>query len=206
MNYSIVPAAAPEFELITLAEAKAQCRVDTLFTADDTLINAYIKAAGDAAEAFCNRAFRLRNYNLSRTRFPSGRAPLLLPKGNFRELISIDYRDTDNATAELEPDDVLVTNPAAVVHAMIVPLAGESWPGVSTDYPLPVVINYDAGYALAADVPEDLKTAIKLIVGAFYEFREAQVEGGASEIPLGYRHLLMPYVLGDEFTDYGNET
>jgi uncharacterized phiE125 gp8 family phage protein len=61
-----------------------------------------------------------------------------------------------------------------------VPVSG-SWPAVQTGKVNAVQITFTAGYGAASDVPDDIKHAIKLLVGHWYENREAALTGAVSK-------------------------
>jgi uncharacterized phiE125 gp8 family phage protein len=69
-----------------------------------------------------------------------------------------------------------------------------------------VQIRFIAGYGDAAsDVPQAIKQAILLLVGHWFENREAVLVHSfkPTVIPIAVDSLLSPYLLGDQFTWYG---
>jgi uncharacterized phiE125 gp8 family phage protein len=61
-----------------------------------------------------------------------------------------------------------------------------------------VEIQYVAGYGSAAtSVPEGIRQAILLAVGHWYENREQSTAKAMQELPLGARHLLAAYDIGE---------
>jgi len=63
------------------------------------------------------------------------------------------------------------------------------WPSDIRSYHDSINIEYWAGYSCVNDVPEDIKTWIKLRVGAYYENRESLMVGSGnfiSELPRSY--------------------
>jgi uncharacterized phiE125 gp8 family phage protein len=58
-----------------------------------------------------------------------------------------------------------------------------------------VQIDYTAGFGSAANVPEDIKQAILLLVGEWHEFREAAINGTVNKIPNSVEALLSTYSL-----------
>lgn len=60
-----------------------------------------------------------------------------------------------------------------------------------------IEVDYTLGRTVAADVDPGLVTALALLVGHYYENREATAPGQVLEVPLGARHIL------DRFTRVG---
>ena len=185
---SINVTVAPAVEPVTLNEAKLHCRVDV--DADDNLITSLIIAARQLAETFTGRAFVTQTIQYDLTHWPSRRA-IHLPRPPLQTVSSVTWWDTDgNDTILTAGTDYLVDN-APTFGKVLLP-NGESWPN-ETLYPVhPVRVEYVAGYGLAVAVPEYIKAAIKLIVGNWYENREAVLPHHirATELPIGVQSLL----------------
>jgi uncharacterized phiE125 gp8 family phage protein len=73
---------------------------------------------------------------------------------------------------------------------IVVPAPGAQFPTTLRGRAV-VEIDYVLGNALAADVPADLVAAVTLLVGHYFENREAVVTGStATELPLGVERIL----------------
>jgi uncharacterized phiE125 gp8 family phage protein len=116
---------------------------------------------------------------------------LELPIAPVQSVTSITYVDVDQAEQTLPATDYFVRIVDGV--ARIVPATGKTWPATAyIDGAVKVV--FIAGYGEAADVPADLKQAIKMLAAHLYENREATLVGqSASVIPFGIGDLVMPY-------------
>ncbi len=71
---------------------------------------------------------------------------------------------------------------------------GQSWPGARSGEP--VVVRYVAGYGVAGDVPALLKRAMLLLIGHWYENREAVVVASgtvATALPLAVDSILWQF-------------
>lgn len=155
-------------EPVTTAEAKAQCRV-TIAT-DDTLIDAYIKAARQSAENRLGRSLITQTWELTLDSFPAA-IELLYPP--IIGVTTLKY---------LEPVAGVSTTLSSVSYTVdkknepgwVIPAFGYDWPTIRDDINA-VTVTYTAGYATAADVPQAIKTWILLQVGHWYENREASV-------------------------------
>lgn len=184
----------PEIQPISLAEAKIHSRVDPDITDDDALIRSYIKAATDNAQAITRRQFINGTYELRLNAFP----PVIkLPRPPLWEITSIKYFDTDNVEQTLDSSKYMVDEYSTI--GQVLPAPDESWPGVGDQIPT-ITIEYIAGYGDDREsVPDDIKSAIKLIVGHLYEHRETVLVGvSGSVIPQGAADLLYPHrIIGE---------
>jgi uncharacterized phiE125 gp8 family phage protein len=176
------PAAA---EPITTAEAKSHLRIDAEFTDDDVYIASLIKAATQWAELYQGRSFVTRTITLERDRFSN---VMELPAPPLITVTSIKYIDSDGTQQTLSADIYDVdtkSEPGRITLAY-----NQSWPVIRGDVN-GIEIIYTAGYGAAGDVPEMVKSAIKLIVGHLYENRETVTAGiTAAELPMGAKSLL----------------
>ena len=120
--------------------------------------------------------------------FPSG-SSIKLPRPPLQSVTYLQYTDEDGVTSTFSSSSYMVD--ANSEPGRLVLLAGESWP---TDalYPAAAVnLRFVAGYGAAADVPQWSKQAILLLVGHWYENREAVLTGAMPrEIPFGVARLL----------------
>lgn len=178
----------PEHEPLTLEEAKAQCRVDTM--ADDTLLIGLIGAARNWCEKASWRAFVTRKLALWLDAWPS-EGWLVLPYPPLQTVDSVEYYDSGDTKFTLNKSKYIVdvvSQPGRVVLRTY-----ETWP---ITYPVlraanGICVTYDAGYGLAADVPQHLKQAMLLLVGHWYENREDSVVGAVNRsIEMGVQALL----------------
>jgi uncharacterized phiE125 gp8 family phage protein/SPP1 family predicted phage head-tail adaptor len=182
MNYSLVESTAPTAEPITVYDAKCQSRIDE--TADDLLIQAYITAARRYLERIMCRSFVTTSWTMTMDDFPRVIRP---PRSPLISVTSIKYFDGDGnqqtlATSVYKVD--ALTEPGRIVEA-----EGQSWPSVQNEINTVEVI-FKAGYGLAAAVPETVKQAIRLLVGLWYENREAASEKPSSELPRAVKELM----------------
>lgn len=153
--------------VVTLAELKEHLRVENSYTTEDTLITSYIKAATAHAETYCNRFFLDTAITAFYDQFPTEQ--LQLYKGKVSEITAITYKDNDSASQTWASSKY-----SSDIHSMparIKPNLSESFP--DTDGSMNnVSVQYKVGWASASDVPEDIKTAIKLITARLYLVRE----------------------------------
>jgi uncharacterized phiE125 gp8 family phage protein len=96
------------------------------------------------------------------------------PRPPLQGVTSIAYLDTQEVLQTLAPSAYRVDTAREPGRILWSP--GASLPALAP-VPAAVQVVYDAGYGLAAAVPETFKQAILLSVGDLYEHREARDEG-----------------------------
>lgn len=183
---SLILAAAPGSEPVSLTEAKAHLRVSTLD--DNTYINTLIVLARQEVERFTNRRLVRQTWDWRLDAFPLW---FLVPTPPLLSVTSIDYIDTDGNTQTLDPsvyDVDIYSSPARIKTAY-----GESWPATRT-IDNAVIVKFIAGYSSAATVPASLKQALLMIIAHFYENREEIITGTiVAKIPKASEHLMFNY-------------
>jgi len=171
MRWSLREVVAPVVEPVALEDAKIHLRVDG--DEEDAWIRRAIVAAREFCETFQGRAYIPRTFRLGLERFPSGRS-IYLPRPPLQSVAGITYTLADGTEKTLDPALYLVetTSEPGAIHLR----PGASWPGVTLAPGLPVQVEFTAGYAPDA-VPKRAVQAILLLVGAWYENREAVAVG-----------------------------
>ncbi len=171
----------PAVEPVSLIEAKLHLRVD--FDEDDTLIAALISAARQAAETLTGRQFITARWKLVLDCFPGSVAmgvpagqsfslpghAILLPRVPVQSVVAINYLDMAAVVQSLPASTYTVDT--ACEPARITPVFGQCWPNCLPQIGA-VSVSFDAGYGTAAQVPEGIKSWIKLRVGSLYAHRE----------------------------------
>ncbi len=185
-------------EPITLDEAKDQCyipRTDTDTTLE-ALLNGFITAARKYAE---NRTWRQLidgTVTLKLDDFPfleGTRDDIIdLPRPPAKSVTSIKYIDDAGNEQTVSSDDYYVDTVSQ--PARIEPVT--FWP-TPDDRVNAVEVIYEAGYSDSggsSSVPEDIKTAIKMMVKYLYDNRDSYVlldrSGEYHEAPIGTNALL----------------
>lgn len=178
---------------VTLTEAKAHLReVDT---DNDTLIGSMVSAATKYAEKFLGRALIDQTWELVLDEFPTDEDELAIkiPLPPLIEVESIKYDDGDGVEQTLDEDLYVVDS--ASQPGWVVPVS--TWPTSINDAVNSVRIRFRAGYLDTSvspaeeNVPDNIKAAILLHVGALFAHRETVVVGQpANLLPFGARQLL----------------
>jgi uncharacterized phiE125 gp8 family phage protein len=107
-----------------------------------------------------------------------------------QSVVSITYTDLDGATQTMDPGQYVldvVSRPVRILRAY-----NALWPEVRCEGTAePVAITYVAGYADQSAVPANIKHAIKLLVGHWFEHpEEVSIAGWPSTLPMASRALL----------------
>ena len=163
---------APAAEPVSVIEAKEHLRVD--IGDDDTLIEALITAAREYVEQGSRRALVTQTWRLNLDQFPAG-PEIELPRPPLQSVTSVTYRDSDGTTNTLSSSIYEVDTDSTPGRIRLA--YGEDWPSDTLAETNPVRITFVAGYGDADDVPRRWKQAILLLVGHWYENREATISG-----------------------------
>ena len=181
--------AATEYPL-SLEEAKASLRVTT----DDE--NSYIQSLIAAATGYVQQATARQlvsaTWTMGLDYFPS---IIYLPRPPLRSVSAIQYVDTSGSTQTLSAS--LYRVDSASLPGRIEPAYAQSWPS-TRDVSGAVSVVFIAGYGGASSVPDEIKLAMRLLIGHWYEHREPVAVGNiVSDIPMSVDALLSHH----RFTD-----
>jgi uncharacterized phiE125 gp8 family phage protein len=194
----------PGSEPVTLEEAKAHLEYE--FSDRDLLISSLITAARIHAEMVCQRQFITATWDLVLDAFPGqmlmgvpagvpfslpGHA-VLLNKSPVQSVSYINYQDMSSTLQTMPPENYTVDTSSDPTR--ITPIFGQIWqptlPQVGA-----VKIRFVAGYGEPDDVPEGIKSWIKLRVATLFQHREevAVLQKGKLELLPFVDGLLDPY-------------
>lgn len=173
---------APTVEPVSLAEAKAHCRVD--IGTDDALIAGYISAARELCEDYLDRSLVTQQYVMRLDQFPPEielpRPPVV--SSGTATAVAVTYTLNDSgATATLATTQYRVdrdSTPGAIRN-----LYGGTWPS-NRDDQNSISVTWWAGYGNPESVPQRVKNAILMTVLELYEKR------GDAQLPPGAKALL----------------
>jgi uncharacterized phiE125 gp8 family phage protein len=191
------PAAYP----ITLAEAKAFCRIESDQTAEDAVLTMLIAAMTDYAEHLTGRAFVERTVRASLDYFPHC---IELPYAPLLEVITISYIDINGDAQTVSSANYEVNNVSE--PGKVRPVEGASWPSIGYGFN-PVQITYRAGYRPTGSptdltnnsyIPQLARTWMQARIATLYDNREQIVSGTiVNDLPRDYVDgLLDSLILG----------
>lgn len=179
---AVRPVGAVATEPVSLVEAKAHLRID--HTEEDTRISGLIAAAREYIERQTQKALATRTYRLTVDSFPSV-SDLRLDRGPVVSITSVVYDDEEGIAQTLDPADYVLDN--VNEPGWLIPVA-DSWPATISAVNA-VRVDYVAGWA-AGTFPEDLKQGILLLVGHWYNNREAVTGETMSEPPHSVHRII----------------
>lgn len=152
----------PTAEPITLAEARAQCRIDHAI--DDAVLAGLILDAREWAQGYTRRNFIAQTWDYFLHGFPM---VIELPIGPVSSITSISYYDTNNALQTFANYDADLNG--AVPR--ICPADGYEWPYTYSRYNA-VTVRFVTGYPVNHPDLFTIRAAMLLHVEAHYD-REA---------------------------------
>lgn len=180
---------APAKEPVSYADADAHLNADG---EDEAYVTALIAVARRKVEEDTGLALITQEWKYAMDDFPCGDR-FEIPKGPLQSVEAVSYFDEDDTEAEFDSGDYQVdTLPTYGVVAL---RSDASWPTVTLRPSSGVVVEFTAGYGDdGADVPEPLRQAILILVGALYEHREPQITGTiVTSLGYSYESLIAPY-------------
>jgi uncharacterized phiE125 gp8 family phage protein len=176
----------PAIEPLTLAEAKAQCRVD--IDDDNALLATLISVARDMCERIAWRAFLTQTIELWLDAWPASNA-ILLPRPPLQSVTKVEYYDTDDVKATLASSVYTVDTISEPGKLWL--KHDQAWPATSLREHNAICVTYVAGWTNPVDVPQSARQAMLLLIGHWYENRESVLVGTISKpIEFGVQALL----------------
>lgn len=163
---------APADEPITLAEAKAQCRVT--HDAENAAFLGWIKTAREMCEEDLGIALMEQTLEQVADCFPVDSAcEIRISRPPLKSVTSITYYDSTGAANVWDSANYLVDSDS--FPARILPKSGKTWPTAELQPANGVRIRFVAGWAAAGAVPSRLKSGMLLIIGSLWKNREAEI-------------------------------
>lgn len=172
--------------IVSTAEAKAHLRV--FHEDDDAYIDGLVAAAQDwisGEKNWLGRAVVEQGWELTLCAFPVGRVDL--PKPPLKSVDGVFYTPANGVEVSLVGFRVLDVGVAD--GGYILPAISAAWP-TTNGQPGSVRIAFKAGFAT---VPPSVKHAALLMIGHWYENREAASEVKITDLPMAVDALLYPY-------------
>lgn len=174
---SWVLATAATSNPVTLAAAKAHCRIDT--GADDDYVTALISAATDYAQGVQNRQYINATYTLNLNGLPP---EIYVPVAPLSSVTTFAYNDSNGAAQTLTENSDFVVDKKSEPGRIKPHPDSTGWPDTYAGSYNAVTITLVVGYgASAANIPSPMKEriqqAILIMVSHLYEMREPILTG-----------------------------
>lgn len=163
-----VRSTAPEFtqEPITLAEARAQCRLSPDFHADDFQLKELIVAAREQVEYDTGIVCYTGTYTLKKTAWAAaGRDWFAIDVRPVTAITSIVYVDTSGTSTTWSSSEYSLDT--ASLPAAVKLNYGYTWPALRGDIH-GITVTFTAGYASVAVIPQRIKELVKLHVHYYW--------------------------------------
>lgn len=174
----------PASEPVSAAELYAHLKLNT-GNAEYPELTKFIASARQLFEKHTGRAVLPTAFRQTMARL-CGEIELVW--GGVLTVEAVGYFDPSGAEQELDGWELDAVAVPAVVY-----MPEGAWPVVSATKRRPAWVDFTAGWSTAADVPDLVTTAIKLMAGHWYRFREAYTEVPLKELPSGFRSVVELY-------------
>lgn len=176
---SLVRHTAPVVEPVSLAEAKAQCRVDG--TDEDAYIASLISTAREYVENVLDLSLITQVWEARYDTFPLWE--IILPRPPMQTgTVTVIYRDEGGVSRTITSAANAFQVDAFATPGRIYPNYEGVWPAVRGDENS-VTVRWTAGYgASGGNVPQTVKSLIMLLVAHWFEMRQPVV-AGYSQVP-----------------------
>ena len=167
-EYSPLPVIAPvattdpDFEPISLDQAKYQVQVASGTTAHDDQLQRLIVYARRLVESETGWIAATQSFTWKLYEWPTSSNPILLPVRNVTSITSIAYRDTAGDAQTWSSAEYRLE--LGGLTPAIYKLADYDWPTVESDYPGPITITYVAGAATVDAIPDWFTIATQVAV------------------------------------------
>jgi uncharacterized phiE125 gp8 family phage protein len=170
---------------VSLSDAKEHLRVD--HTDEDEYITRLIDTARRYCEKLVNKAFITQTWDCYFDDFPG--TPFELPLPPVQTVSSIIYTNSNGTATTVQGSTYTVDK---VSHPARINLAySKSWPTATLQTLNAIKIRYITGYGdKAANVPEDYRQAILILVAHLFENREQTTDIKLTNIPFSIYDIL----------------
>ena len=187
---------APTAEPLRLGDVKDHLRIERGETVEDDLLKSLIKTARQRVEDITNRKLINQTWKVYLDGWPNSDAITLpyapLSTGTAPAITYLDSTGGSNtfSTTGWRCDSVTEPNRVVLTYA-------QDWPTASLDNSNPINVQFKCGYGTASsDVPDQIRTAMKIVVADLYENRESILVGRTvTEVPNTVNALLASYRL-----------
>ena len=184
LDYEVIT--DPEFEPVTLDEAKAWLRLSGT-TDSDERVQGIVTGARMAVEEWTGRKLITQTVKVYPLYFTD---PILLPVAPVQSITHIKYYDLNDTQQTYSSDNYETDTKADPVR--IRAKWNQTWPSIYDRYN-PIEIQAVVGYGVRKDVPEPLKMAIKALVSLWHDNDTAFLSRSTmqnTEMPYGVRAML----------------
>lgn len=163
-----------------------------------TELESIISAGTDAIEDITSRKLFTQTWKYFIDSFPCTNY-IKIPFGNLQSVTHIKYTDSSGTVTTMSVTTQYIVEKNGDQCGKIVLPYSVSWPSF-TAYPSnPIEIQFVCGWDDVSDIPQKIKSAIKLMCGYLYANREWQIVGTISKESTTVMNLLNSSILRDSF-------
>lgn len=205
LAYGLTRYAAPATEPLTLVEAKKQVEIPNAYTAHDDHLQRLIASARGRIESLTGRQIVTSTWDLTMDAFPDDSDDVIyIPKPPLQSVSAITYVDSSGVTQTWSSSNYVVSTSRE--PGCVRPAYAQAYPTDVRIQPDCVKVRFVAGYGAITAIPEDLKAAMLLLIGHWFDHRESVITGStATSLPQAVEALCEQYLVGDEFIKYGSD-
>lgn len=186
MSVELVTAASGQ--PVNVQSVKTHCRIDSDY--EDAYISGLIDAATAYFQNTTNRQLLNATYKLKLGSWPKD-SVIRLPYAPLSSVTSIQYYDSAGDLQTWASDNYIVDTGSEPGKVTLTPTATVPTLESRSDA---LQVTYVVGYGSAATaVPELIKQALRLLVGHWYEHREAVTFGAMADVPMGADNIINQY-------------
>lgn len=181
-------AAAPGFEPVTLAQAKAQLRIAVANTDHDDYLTRLIQHSRELVEHDTSLIVATGTFSVTARNFPKTDW-IELPLRPVTAITSVTYKDTAGASQTFDAANYSLSNAHAMPRVLLT--YNVSWP-TTRGYEDDVTITFVAGHASASVVPEVIKQAVLLEIMRQFEMGDKSQDFGFDQLLRRYQRTSYP--------------
>ena len=180
----------PSTLAVTVSDTKEWIRVDT--DDDNELIAELIDAGVHYFENATNRQLITATWTLKLATFPNNGGDLIMTVSPLQSVNSVTYVNTSDEVTTWHSDNYVVDTDSNV--GRLRPAYNIDYPSDVRGYDQDVIVHFKAGYGdEASDIPCAASTAIKLLVGNWYENRESNAPISLQPVPMALEAFIWQF-------------
>jgi uncharacterized phiE125 gp8 family phage protein len=182
---------APVLSPLSVEDVATHLRITDVL--EHPLLDTYLRAATEHMERTLGIRWATQTWTmiLDWPDVPTGTQALEVRGAPLATVTGIAYVDLAGAAQTWIASSYVVDT--SVLPGRIYPAYNLYWPDVR-DQPKAMTITYTCGWASRALIPPPLQHALRLLIGHWYEHREATTpDAPPQDVPRGYDALVAPY-------------
>lgn len=177
----------PASETLTLSKANSYLKIDSDCTSDDDFVTYLIQTAREFCEKIQNKSYLTQTLDLALDKWPY-KDYIELPRPPIQSVTSIKYYDINDVEYTFSSDNYDFDDYSYVPKVVL--KYNTYFPSTTLRPTNSIIVRYVAGYTSSDNVPATVIQAMYLLIGYWYENREAGALKVPKEIEFSVRALL----------------